>query len=224
MWPVAAASTITTSQSARPSSDSRTSQQTLPTVRISLTPGAAVATKSRTLASGTDPAEHRDAQVAPQVLAQGASVSICMAQHPGVDLDAGETDRGVLEQRGQVALGVDLDEQDAPAVLGQEERRRGGDRALADPALAGEEQQSALEEARAERRRHRVSWGRTRPLGGPVGLDLHVGDPLGGHADPAARHVGQPQHAALAAEHVVDRRLDLGRRSPPPRGRAPWGV
>ncbi len=52
MWPVAAASTTTRSQSARPSIDSRTSQHTLPTVRISFTPGAAVATNSSTRASG----------------------------------------------------------------------------------------------------------------------------------------------------------------------------
>ena len=43
---------MTRSQCARPATDSRTSQQTFPTVRISFTPGAAVATKSNIFATG----------------------------------------------------------------------------------------------------------------------------------------------------------------------------
>ncbi|CAB4866490.1 unannotated protein [freshwater metagenome] len=50
--PVAAASTITRSHGARPAIDSRTSQAIFPIVNTSLTPGAAVATKSKTRAIG----------------------------------------------------------------------------------------------------------------------------------------------------------------------------
>ena len=64
-------------------------------------------------------------------------------------LDRLEPDRLVLEQRRQVALGVDLDEQHALAVLGGQQRDRGGDGALADPALAREEEQAMVEEVRA---------------------------------------------------------------------------
>ncbi len=66
-----------------------------------------------------------------------------------------EADRGVLEQRGQVVLGVDLDQQDALALLGREQRGRRGDGALADTALAGEEQQPAVEQC--GRRAHHVT-------------------------------------------------------------------
>ena len=44
-----------------------------------------------------------------------ASVSIAIASTPGIDLAGREADRLLLELRGDVALGVDLDEQHALA-------------------------------------------------------------------------------------------------------------
>ena len=88
----------------------------LPIVRISFTPGAAVATKSSTRASGPMPPDHRHPQVEPAgTRCSDASVSIAIASTPGMDLRGREADRRVLELRGDVALGVDLDEQDALA-------------------------------------------------------------------------------------------------------------
>ena len=63
-----------------------------------------------------------------------------------MDLARLEADRPLLELRGDVALGVDLDEQDPLADARREQRGRGGDRALADAALAREEEQAPVEQ------------------------------------------------------------------------------
>ena len=83
MWPVAAASTTTRSHAARPSNDSRTSQQILPMVRISFTPGAAVATKSNTLASGPTRPGNGSLRLRRRYSWSDASVSMAMAQRAG---------------------------------------------------------------------------------------------------------------------------------------------
>ena len=83
MWPVAAASTTTRSQSARPSIDSRTSQHTLPTVRISFTPGAAVATKSSTRASGPSRPSTGTRRLSLRYSLSDSSVRIAIAKTPG---------------------------------------------------------------------------------------------------------------------------------------------
>src|SRR6478752_2410980 len=82
-WPVAAASTTTRSQSARPSIDSRTSQHTLPMVRISFTPGAAVATKSSMPASGPSRPMIGTRRLSRRYSARLASVSIAISEIPG---------------------------------------------------------------------------------------------------------------------------------------------
>ena len=73
-------------------------------------------------------------------------------EDPGIDLARLEADRALLELRGDVALGVDLDEQDALADVRREQRGRGGDRALADAALAREEEAGAGRAGRARAR------------------------------------------------------------------------
>ena len=146
-WPVAAASTTMRSQSARPSSDSRSSQQILPTVRISLTPGAAVATKSNARRHGSDATEHGYPCLHLEVLAQRRLGVHLHREHARVHLARLEADRRVLEQVGEVVLGVDLDEQDLLALVGGEECGGRGDGALADTALAREEEQPAVEQA-----------------------------------------------------------------------------
>ena len=78
-WPVAAASTTMRSQSARPSIDSRSSQQILPTVRISFTPGAAVATKSNARAIGPMRPNTGTRACTLRYSRSDASVSICIA-------------------------------------------------------------------------------------------------------------------------------------------------
>ena len=73
-------------------------------------------------------------------------MSIAIARTPGwTSLGLNPTGR-VLELRGDVALGVDLDEQDALADVRREQRGGRGHRALADAALAREEQQAAVEQ------------------------------------------------------------------------------
>jgi hypothetical protein len=82
-WPVAGASTTTRSQRARPSIASRTSQQILPTVRISFTPGAAVATKSKALAIGPIRPGMGTFRWRRTYSLSDASVSMAMAHTPG---------------------------------------------------------------------------------------------------------------------------------------------
>ena len=77
-----------------------------------------------------------------------ASVSIAIASTPGIDLARREADGLLLELRGDVALGVDLDEQHALPVARGEQRGGRGHRALADTALAREEQAAAIEQVR----------------------------------------------------------------------------
>jgi hypothetical protein len=64
----------------------------------------------------------------------------------GMDLTGLETDRSVLEEGSEVVLGVDLDEEDTLPLLSGEQCGRRGDRALADAALPGEEEQSTIEQ------------------------------------------------------------------------------
>src|SRR5262249_9488039 len=57
-----------------------------------------------------------------------------------------EADGRLLEVTGNRAFGVGLDDEHALTAVGGKERRGCGDRALADPALAGEEQQAPPQE------------------------------------------------------------------------------
>ena len=71
-----------------------------------------------------------------EVLAQRRLGVHLHREDAGMHLAGLEADRGVLEQRGEVVLGVDLDQEDPLAVLGREQRGRRGDGALADATLA----------------------------------------------------------------------------------------
>ena len=209
------------SQSARPSSDSRSSQHTLPTVRISFTPGAAVATKSNARASGPMPPEHRDLRLHLEVLAQRRLGVHLHREDAGVHLAGLEADRRVLEQRGEVALGVDLDEQDALAVLGREQRGRRGDGALADAALAGEEEQAAVEQigragaARARRRATVLSRPKPTRFAVVVARSRRRRSVSDGMPMRRPFVVGEPEHARRrSASAFVDRRRSRRRPTP----------
>ncbi len=78
MWPVAGASTTTMSQSPL-----RTSKQSLPTVMISRTPGAAVARKSKALATGPIRPTIGMCSWSFRYSRSDASVSMVMAKRPG---------------------------------------------------------------------------------------------------------------------------------------------
>jgi hypothetical protein len=54
--------------------------------------------------------------------------------------------RLALEEVAEVALGVDLADKDPLALLAREEGEGGSDRRLADTALAGDEQDAAVEQ------------------------------------------------------------------------------
>ena len=168
MWPVAAASTTTRSQSARPSREFAHLPAQLADGEDLADAGRRGGDEVEDAGQRSEPPEHRDPPVQPQVLAQRILGAHLHREDARVDLTRFEPDRGLFEQRGEVAFGVDLDEQHAAAPLGREQRDRRGDRALADPALAGEEEELAVQEARAERRRgHRVSRARSRPVWWP---------------------------------------------------------
>ena len=131
---------------------SRTSWHSLPTPRISLTPGAASATKSNVRASGPMLAEQRHLHEQPEVLAERVLGVHRHRQQVRFDLPGLELQRRSVEGVGERALGVHLAHERAAAGAGREmgERRRDG--GLADTSLAGDEHQPAIEERRVHRR------------------------------------------------------------------------
>ena len=90
-----------------------------------------------------DPADDRDLQVELEVLAQRRLGVHRHGEDAGRDLALGEPGRRGLEERREVALGVDLAGQHPLPALGGQLGQRGGDRRLADAALAGDEDQPA---------------------------------------------------------------------------------
>ena len=78
MWPEAGASTTTMSHPL-----SRTSKHSLPTVRISRTPGAAAARKSKALATGPMRPTMGTRSCSLRYSRSDASVSMVMAKRPG---------------------------------------------------------------------------------------------------------------------------------------------
>ena len=133
-----------------------------------------------------------------------ASVSICIAKMPGYTWRGSNPTGRMLEQRGEVVLGVDLDEQDPLAPLGGEQRRRRGHRALPDPALPGEEEQPAIEQGRRGAHRRNPLAAEADAPTRSVFRDLDVGDLRRRDADPTALHVGQPHHRSTVAHGSVD--------------------
>ena len=133
-----------------------------------LHPGRRVGNEVECTGERAQAAEDRDPRLHLEVLAQRRLGVHLHREHARMYLARLEADRCVLEQRGQVALGVDFDEQHPLAALGGEQRSRRSDRALADPALPGEEQEPPVEQAgrgahrRGASARTRRAW-RHRP-------------------------------------------------------------
>ena len=96
---------------------------------------------------GSDAPEHGHPRLHLEVLTQRRLGVHLHREHARVHLAGFEPHRRVLEEVGEVVLGVDLDEQDLLALVGGEECGGRGDGALADAALAGEEEQPAVEQA-----------------------------------------------------------------------------
>ena len=107
-----------------------------------------MATKSKALASGPMRPTTGIWRFSFRYSRSDASVSIDMAKTPGATSRSAKAVGLGLEEGGQVALGVDLAGQDPLAALGGQLGEGGGDRGLADPALAGDEDQLEVEQAR----------------------------------------------------------------------------
>ena len=115
------------------------------------------------LGQRADPPDDGDAQMELQVLAQRGLGVHRHRPDPGRHLSRREVGRRRLEERGHVALGVDLADQDPPAVLGGQLRQAGRDRRLAHAALPRDEDEAQVEQpgrrpsppSRAGRRRSR---------------------------------------------------------------------
>ena len=142
-WPAAGASS--TMRSATPS---RTSCLTLPSSRMSLMPGAAVATTS---SAPDDTRRLRDARqpVVAEVLEQGGVGGERARPHVGGAVGPAArrehhlvvAELALAEHGGQARLALDLDDQGRQAGEGGGARQRGADRRLADPALPGHDDQ-----------------------------------------------------------------------------------
>ena len=105
-----------------------------------------MATKSNALASGPIRPTTGMRRLSFRYSRSDASVSIDMAHRPGTTLEGREGGRAGLEVGRDVALGVDLAQQGAAAVLGGEQGERGCHRGLPDATLAGDENESPVEE------------------------------------------------------------------------------
>src|SRR3954471_10213398 len=197
------------SQSARPSSDSRSSQQILPTVRISLTPGAAVATKSNARAMGPMRPNTGTRACTLRYSRSEDSVSICIANTPGCTwrgskptgacsnravrlfLASTSTSRTFLPwsaARSAVAA-VTVLLPTPPFPVKKSSRRSSS------PVIPPQMGVGLAAEADA--------------LVGPVFVDLDVGDPAGRDADATTLDVGQPHHRGVAGQRLVDGFDDL---------------
>ena len=120
-----------------------------------------------------------------------------------------EPDGPLFELRGDVALGVDLDEEDALADVRREQRGRGGDGALADAALPREEQQASVEQIGRGPDHGALPDAEADLAISGIACDLDEGDLVGGDPDLLALLVGEPQHARGAAEGILDGLRDL---------------
>ena len=119
----------------------------LPTVRISFTPGAAVATKSRRAGQRTDAGEQRELQLELQVLLAAtprcpSTWRTARARPPRGSNAVGSASK----TSARLPLASTSHDQRALALAGGEQAERGGDAGLADAALAGDEQQPAVEQ------------------------------------------------------------------------------
>jgi hypothetical protein len=94
----------------------------------------------------SDAGDERQPDVQPEVLPQRLLGGEGHHVEAGLHLAGFEAGGAGLEEAGEVALGVDLADEGAPPARGGERRDGRADGGLADPALAGDEQQSPLQE------------------------------------------------------------------------------
>src|SRR5829696_1126462 len=199
------------SQSARPSSDSRSSQQILPTVRISLTPGAAVVTISLKRTIGPMRPNTGTLACTLRYSRSDDSVSICVANTPGCTC------------RGSKPTGACSNSAVRLFLASTSTRRTRLPWSAASSAVAAVTvllPTPPLPVKKSSRRSSSpLTAGRSLAVGRlpaePDALlravfdDLDVGDPLGGDPDPAALAVGQPHHRGAVGQRLVDGADDL---------------
>ncbi len=97
-----------------------------------------------------DAPDQGDAHEQPQVLAERVLGVHRHGEQARLELARGELQRGRVVGRGERTLGVHLADEHALALRRAEARQRGRDRGLADPALAGDEHQPAVEQRRRQ--------------------------------------------------------------------------
>ena len=151
-----------------------------------------------------------------------------------------EAGRAGLEEVGQVALGVDLADQRPLALLGGQQGQAGRDGRLADAALAGDEEQLALEQVEVRTARSPIltvsgCWPSTtrpsadlapkptrRSVAGAADLDVgHLGRPAHRPGDPCGRSArASPSLGQRPLLDLLDQTLSR-RHRPPARPRAP---
>ncbi len=184
-------------------------------------PGSGGGDEVEGLGQRTDAADDGDLQLELQVLAEGRLGVHGHREQPGQDLLLLEPGGGRLVVPGDVPFGVDLADEHPLAAERGEERDGRGHRGLADPALAGHEDQLQVEERRRpcapvvtpRRRCHRRRPGSGDPeadaaVGGGR-VDLDVGDLAGGHPDLAALAIGEPEDGSVLGQRGLDVRQDL---------------
>ena len=172
----------------------------LPIVRISFTPGAAVATKSSTRASGPSRPMHRHAQVELQVLLQRRLGVHRHREDAGIAPRAGVKPTGRCSNcAGMSPLASTSTSSTRLPMLGREQRGRRGHRALADAALAREEEAAPVEQV-GRRAGHGLRYRAPKPTlrSASSAGDLDVRDLVDRDADAPALRVGEPQQRASA--------------------------
>ena len=209
----------------------------LPTVRISFTPGAALATKSKAAGERADAADERElAAGGSGTPCSDSSVSIAIAQRPRLHLARLEPGAAGLEAVGQVALGVDLARR-ACACRARGEQRRGPRRSVVLPTPPLPVTKSSLRSRRSTTTV--LAPGTLASLWPPTARSAAEADPAvvvrapistyailsEGTPTCAASAVGEPEHGSPSASAASTCCLERGRdrRRRPARCRAPSG-
>src|SRR3954451_15035464 len=193
------------SQSARPCNDSRSSQQILPTVRISFTPGAAVATKSKARAMGPMRPKTGTRACTLRYSRNDASVSICIANTPG------------WTWRGSKPTGACSNSAVRLFFASTSTSRTRLPRSAARSAVAAGTVLLPTPPLPVKKRSRRSSSPLTCEGLAPeadalvvrVLVDLDVGDPFGRDPDPTALGVGHPHDRSAVGQRLVDASDDL---------------
>src|SRR5712692_398137 len=207
------------SQSARPCNDSRSSQQTLPTVRISFTPGAAVATKSKTRASGPRRPSTGTRACTLRYSRNEASVFICIANTPGCTCWGSKPTGGCSNNavrfplaststrrtrfprsaasRATAAVTVLLPTPPFPVKKSNRRSRIGGPSNAGSSNAAGSGPMGVALAAEAD------------VLAGAVAVDLDVGDLVDGRTHSPTLGVGEPHDGLPVGHGSVDEADDV---------------